>query len=76
MRSAVLCVCSALKNSLTDSEEKGFIKVVVDSKTDKVLGIHLVGPEVAEILQVSPPEQTLALICFISLGKFESSLMT
>ena len=48
-----MSVYSALKNSLTDSEEKGFIKVVVDSKTDKVLGIHLVGPEVAEILQVS-----------------------
>ena len=28
------------------------MKVVVDAKTDKVLGIHLVGPEVAEILQV------------------------
>ena len=26
--------------------------MVVDAKTDKVLGIHLVGPEVAEILQV------------------------
>ncbi len=44
--------CRALKDSLTDNEGKGFIKVVVDAKTDKVLGIHLVGPEVAEILQV------------------------
>ena len=43
----------ALKDSLTDNEGKGFIKIVVDAKTDKVLGIHLVGPEVAEILQVS-----------------------
>ncbi len=45
-------VCRALRDSLTDNEGKGFIKVVVDAKTDKVLGIHLVGPEVAEILQV------------------------
>ncbi|DBB10474.1 TPA: hypothetical protein ACH3X3_002016 [Trebouxia sp. C0006] len=42
---------SALRDSLTENEGKGFIKVVVDAKTDKVLGIHLVGPEVAEILQ-------------------------
>ncbi len=48
-----LCgICRALRDSLTDNEGKGFIKVVVDAKTDKVLGIHLVGPEVAEILQV------------------------
>ena len=46
-------ICRALKDSLTDNEGKGFIKVVVDAKTDKVLGIHLVGPEVAEILQVT-----------------------
>jgi len=46
------CTCRALRDSLTDNEGKGFIKVVVDAKTDKVLGIHLVGPEVAEILQV------------------------
>ncbi len=45
-------VCRALRDSLTGNEGKGFIKVVVDATTDKVLGIHLVGPEVAEILQV------------------------
>lgn len=45
--------CRALKDSLTDNDGKGFIKVVVCAKSDKVLGIHLVGPEVAEILQVS-----------------------
>ena len=44
--------CRALKDSLTDNDVKGFIKVVVCAKSDKVLGIHLVGPEVAEILQV------------------------
>ena len=48
-----LWCCRALKDSLTDNEGKGFIKVVVNAKTDRVLGIHLVGPEVAEILQVS-----------------------
>ena len=48
----VLTTCRALKDSLTDNEGKGHIKVVVDAKSDRVLGIHLVGPEVAEILQV------------------------
>ena len=45
--------CRALRDSLTGNEGKGFIKVVVNAQTDKVLGIHLVGPEVAEILQVA-----------------------
>ena len=50
--SATVWCYRALKDSLTDNEGKGFIKIVVDAKSDRVLGIHLVGPEVAEILQV------------------------
>ena len=60
--------CRALKDSLTDNEGKGFIKVVVDAKTDRVLGIHLVGPEVAEILQVPLPllpPLLLPIVCFM-----------
>ena len=32
---------------------KALAKLVVDSATDKVLGAHMVGPEAAEIIQVS-----------------------
>lgn len=37
--------------SLTDSDEKMLIKLVVNSKTDRVLGIHVVGDRAAEMVQ-------------------------
>lgn len=40
-----------LKLTLTDSQEKTYMKLVVCKKTDQVLGCHLVGDEAEEILQ-------------------------
>ncbi|KAL3141576.1 hypothetical protein ABBQ32_004819 [Trebouxia sp. C0010 RCD-2024] len=40
-----------LKDTLSGHEGKGLMKVVVNDHNDKVVGIHLVGAEVAEILQ-------------------------
>lgn len=40
-----------LKDTLSGHEGKGLMKVVVNTQNDKVVGIHLVGAEVAEILQ-------------------------
>ena len=34
--------------SLMDSE--GFVKVVADAKTDELLGVHMIGPEVTELI--------------------------
>jgi dihydrolipoamide dehydrogenase len=34
--------------SLMDTE--GFVKVIADAKTDQVLGVHMVGPEVTELI--------------------------
>jgi glutathione reductase (NADPH) len=31
--------------------ERGFYKLVVDATTDKVLGVHMIGPDSPEILQ-------------------------
>jgi dihydrolipoamide dehydrogenase len=31
-------------------ETEGFVKVVADAKTDEVLGVHMVGPEVTELI--------------------------
>ncbi len=36
----------AKTNDLTD----GFVKVLADAKTDKVLGVHMIGPNVGEII--------------------------
>lgn len=41
----------ALKHTLTGSDEKTFMKLIVDQKTDKVLGIHMVGENAGEIIQ-------------------------
>jgi glutathione reductase (NADPH) len=40
-----------LQFALSDSTEKTFMKLLVDRRTDKVLGCHMVGPEAPEIMQ-------------------------
>ncbi len=40
-----------LKHTLTDSDEKCFMKMVVDSLTDRVLGVHMAGAQAGEIIQ-------------------------
>ena len=32
------------------NETEGWVKVVSDKKTDKVLGVHMIGPEVTELI--------------------------
>ncbi|MCM5678108.1 glutathione-disulfide reductase [Schlegelella sp. S2-27] len=40
-----------LRHTLTGSDERAFMKLVVDDATDVVLGVHLVAPEAAEVIQ-------------------------
>lgn len=40
-----------LKHTVSGASERAFMKLVVDAVTDRVLGVHLVGPDSAEILQ-------------------------
>ena len=40
-----------MKLTLTECQEKILMKLVVDGKTDKVLGCHMVGPDAGEIVQ-------------------------
>ncbi|MFT5351044.1 MAG: glutathione reductase (NADPH), partial [Gammaproteobacteria bacterium] len=40
-----------MKLSLTNSDETTFMKIVVDKTTDKVVGVHMLGPEAGEIIQ-------------------------
>lgn len=44
-------VFKPMQFSLSDSEEKTLMKLVVDRKSDKVVGCHMVGPGAAEIIQ-------------------------
>ncbi|MEM9176834.1 MAG: FAD-dependent oxidoreductase, partial [Myxococcota bacterium] len=41
----------ALKHTLTGGEEKTMMKLIVDRASDKVIGLHMVGPEAGEIVQ-------------------------
>lgn len=43
----------AMKNVLAGRDERALYKMIVDGKTDKVVGLHLIGPDSAEILQAA-----------------------
>lgn len=40
-----------MKHTLSGSDEKTLMKLIVDKATDKVIGVHMVGPEAGEIIQ-------------------------
>lgn len=40
-----------MKYTLTGGTEKGLMKLVVDADTDRVLGVHVVGPDAPEMVQ-------------------------
>jgi len=42
-----------MKNIFSDRAERGFYKMIVETKSDKVVGIHMIGPESAEIMQAA-----------------------
>ena len=41
----------AMRATLSGRDERTFMKLIVETKTDKVVGVHMVGPDSAEILQ-------------------------
>ncbi|WP_136680795.1 glutathione-disulfide reductase [Neptunomonas sp. XY-337] len=41
----------AMKHTISGSEERTLMKMIVDKATDKVLGVHMVGPDAGEIIQ-------------------------
>ena len=42
-----------MKNLFAGRQERGLYKLVVDGSTDRILGIHMIGPEAPEILQAA-----------------------
>jgi glutathione reductase (NADPH) len=40
-----------MKNTLSGRDERTFMKLVVDAKTDRVVGCHMLGPDAPEIVQ-------------------------
>jgi glutathione reductase (NADPH) len=43
----------AMKNVLAGRNERSLYKLVVDGETDEIVGIHMIGPDAPEILQVA-----------------------
>ena len=43
----------AMKNVLAGRNERALYKMIVDGATDRVVGLHMIGPDSAEILQVA-----------------------
>jgi glutathione reductase (NADPH) len=43
----------AMKNVLAGRNERSLYKLVVDGETDRVVGIHMIGPDAPEILQAA-----------------------
>ena len=41
----------ALKHTLSESSERTLVKLVVDTASDRVVGLHMVGPDAGEITQ-------------------------
>lgn len=40
-----------MKHTLSGRNEKAFMKIIVDSATDRVVGVHMMGPDAGEIIQ-------------------------
>ena len=59
-----------LKHTLTDSEEKTFIKLIVDPDSDRVLGAHMVGPDAAELIQ----GVAIAIKCGATKAQFDATV--
>jgi glutathione reductase (NADPH) len=59
-----------LKHTLTGREEKIMMKIVVDGRTDKVLGCHMVGPDAGEVIQ----GLAVAMNCGATKAHFDATL--
>ena len=42
---------AANSRAKTNRDTDGFVKVIADAKTDRVLGVHVIGPSAAELVQ-------------------------
>jgi len=60
----------ALKHTLSGSAERTFMKLVVDAKSDRVLGVHMVGADAGEIVQGF----AVALQCGATKAQFDATI--
>ncbi|MEO8134555.1 MAG: glutathione-disulfide reductase [Betaproteobacteria bacterium] len=61
---------TALRHTLTGRNERVLMKLVVDKPSDRVLGVHMVGPDAGEVIQGF----AVALKCGATKRQFDSTL--
>lgn len=59
-----------MKFAISGRQEKTFIKILVDSATDRVLGVGMVGPDSAEIMQTV----AVAMKCGVTKKQFDATI--
>ena len=59
-----------MKHTLSGSDERGMMKLIVDKKTDVVLGCHMVGADSPEIIQGF----AVALKCGATKAQFDATI--
>jgi len=60
----------AMKHTLSGRDERTFMKLIVDPKTDKVVGAHMMGPDAAEIMQ----GLGIAMKCGATKAQFDATI--
>ncbi|MDM0106904.1 glutathione-disulfide reductase [Variovorax sp. J22R24] len=60
----------ALHHTLSESKERVFMKLVVDKASDRVVGLHMVGPDAGEIVQGF----AVAMRCGATKAVFDSTI--
>ncbi|TNE34217.1 MAG: glutathione-disulfide reductase [Alphaproteobacteria bacterium] len=59
-----------MKQTLTNGTERAFVKLIVDPKSDIVVGVHIVGSDAAEIIQ----SVGIALKCKATKAQFDATV--
>jgi glutathione reductase (NADPH) len=59
-----------MKHTLSGRDERTLMKLIVDEDTDRVLGVHMVGPEAGEIVQ----GLAIALKCGATKAQFDATV--
>ena len=61
---------AANARALTSKDANGFVKVVTDQNSDKILGVHIVGPEASNLIG----EASLALTMNVKIEDIENTI--
>lgn len=59
-----------MKHTLTGRDERTLMKLIADAATDRVVGVHMVGPDAAEIVQ----GMGIALTCGATKAQFDATV--